>query len=163
MRLYDLPRFGRARIETLPDGLYRPSDEGGWAVVLGACDQFGEIVDAVAWHPEDPGHWWLRHGNETAVLGAPALAFAADEAKPIRLLSTPDGWLMEHMRYLSEGNHSDYPIACVIDWGAALEPLFHGIPRVDCDGPELHKRLLRSFREWEPRTFTTNRSISRAA
>ena len=158
-----LPRFGRARIETLDSGLYQPSDSGVWAAVFAVPDLFGEIVDSVAWYPNDPSRWWLRYGDEEAVLGAAALAFAADSEERITLLSTPDEWLMAHERYLHERTHFIYPIACILDWGAALEPLFHGIPRVDCNNSELQNRLLRSFREWEPQIYTTEQGIRSAA
>jgi len=163
MKPAHLPRFGRARIETLESGLYRPSDDGAWAIILEVSDCFSEIEDSVAWYPNDPGHWWLLYGRETAVLGAPALAFSSDCEEPITLFSTPDEWLMAHGRYLQERTHFMYPIACILDWGATLEPLFHGIPRVDCNNPELQNRLLRSFREWEPQIYTTEQGIRSAA
>ena len=163
MKPAHLPRFGRTRIETLESGLYQPSDDGAWAVILEVSDCFSEIEDSVAWYPNDPGHWWLRYGGETAVLGAPALAFSSDREELITLFSTPDEWLMAHGRYLQECTHFIYPIACILDWGATLEPLFHGIPRVDCNNPELQKQLQRSFREWEPQIYTTEQGIRSAA
>lgn len=163
MKPAHLPRFGRARIETLESGLYQPSDDGAWATILGIADYFGEIENSVAWYPNDPGHWWLRCGSEETVLGAEALAFCSDCHEPIRLLSTPDEWLMAHTGYLRDPSLLIYPIACILDWGATLEPLFHGIPRIDCNNPELQNRLLRSFREWEPQIYTTEQGIRSAA
>lgn len=163
MKPAHLPRFGRARIETLENGLYQPSDDGAWAIILGVSDCSDEIVNLVAWYPDYPGHWWLRYEGEAEALGARALTFAADCEQPITLLSTPDEWLLAHTSYLHKDLHSIYPIACILDWGAALEPLFNGIPRVDCNNPELQNRLLRSFQEWEPQIYTAEQGIRSAA
>ena len=153
----NLPRFGRARIQPLASGNYRPSDDGDWAVILGVHDRFDELVDCVAWLPDDPSRWWLRHGDETPLLGARALAFAADCHEPVTLLPTPEAWLLAH-RERSEG-----PLVCIMDWGVDLAPLFDGVLRVECDSPDLQKQLLRSLRAWEPRITAARQGASRAA
>ena len=164
-------RFGRAKIQPLASGAYRPSDAGQWAVVLEVRDRHNELADLVAWLPDDPGHWWLRHGDETPLLGARALAFAADGVGPVTLLPTPEAWLFAHRErpkldagmigtevYVGPG-----AVVCIMDWGVDLAPLFDGVLRVDCDSPELQKRLQRSLRAREPRITAPRQGASRAA
>ena len=152
-----LLRFGRARIQPLVSGNYRPSDDGQWAIVLGVQDRFDEIVDLVAWWPDDPGSWWLRHGDEVPLLGARALAFAADERQPIMLLPTPEAWLF------AVSERSEERVVCVLDWGVGLGPLFDGVSRVECQGPDLQKRFQRTLRAWEPKITAARQGASRAA
>ena len=150
-------RFGRAQIQPLASGAYRPSDAGQWAVILEVRDRHDELADLVAWLPDDPGHWWLRDGDETPLLGARALAIAADCHEPVTILPTPEAWLFAH-RERSEG-----AVVCVMDWGVDLAPLFDGVSRVDCDSPDLQKRLLRSLRTWEPPIIAPRQGARRVA
>ncbi len=140
-----LTRFGRARIQPLASGNYRPSDDGRWAVILGVQDRFDEIVDLVAWSPDDPGSWWLRHGDEVPLLGARALAFAADRHEPVTLLPTPEAWLFAHSKPNSRA------VVCVLDWGVDLGPLFDGVSHVECDSVGLRDQMQRALRSWEPK------------
>ena len=153
----NLPRFGRARVQPLASGAYRPSDDGKWAVVLEVRDRHNELADLVAWLPDDPGHWWLRHGDETPLLGARALAFAADCHEPVSLLPTPEQWLFARFKPNTRA------IACVLDWGVGLGPLFEGVSQVDCDSPDLQKRLLRSLRASEPPIIAPRQGARRVA
>ena len=145
------PRFGRARIQPLVGGNYRPSRDGQWAVILEVRDRHDEPADLAAWLPKDPSRWWLRHGDETPILGARALAFAADCHEPVALLPTPEAWLFSHSKPNSRA------VVCVLDWGADIGPLFEGVTTVSCDSPELRDRFRKALRAWEPKT-TTSRS-----
>ena len=140
-----LPRFGRARVQPLASGAYRPSCDGKWAVILEVRDRHNELADLVAWLPGDPGHWWLRDGDETPLLGARSLAYAADCHEPVTLLPTPEAWLFAHRE------RSERCLVSIMDWGVDLAPLFEGVLRIDCDSPELQKRLQRALRAWEPK------------
>ena len=152
-----LPRFGRLRIQPLASGNYRPSDDGQWAVVLGVQDRFDELVDCVAWSPDDPGRWWLRYGEEVPLLGARGLAIAAWHGEPVTLLPTPETWLQAHCER-SEGS-----VICVMDWGVNLAELFEGVSRVDCDSPDLQKRLQWTLRAWEPQITAPRQGARRVA
>ncbi len=166
-----LPRFGRAQIQPLASGAYRPSDAGQWAVILEVRDRHNELADLVAWLPGDPGHWWLRDGDETPVLGARPLAFAADCHEPVTLLPTPEAWLfaprerpkLDARMTGAEISVGPGAVVCIMDWGVDLAPLFEGVSQVDCDSPELQKRLQRSLRAREPRITAPRQGASRAA
>ena len=134
--------LGAAPIMTSSDGAYRPDPAGEWAAILAVHDRFGELIDLVSWLPETPSRWWLRVGDETPVLGARALAFAADCGKPIRLFSTPEEWLR------ARGNRGDH--VCVLNWGVDLCPLFNGVSQILCNTPGLERRLREKLRQWEP-------------
>ena len=133
------PAFGAACIVTDSQGRYRPDRRGEYAAIIGVNDRYGELVDLVAWMPDDSWRWWLRHGDETPVLGARALAISAYDHEPITLHSTPERWLVSGRRR-----------ACVLTWDADLRGLFEGVSRVDCDLPKLRTRLQRALRQWEP-------------
>ncbi len=151
------PRFGRAQIQPLASGAYRPSDDGKWSVVLGVHDRHNELADLVAWFPDDPSRWWMRHGDETPLLGARALAFAADCHEPVTLLPTPEAWLFAH-RERPKG-----AVVCIMDWGVDLAPLFDGVLRVDCDSPDLRERFQRALRAWEPKITVARQEGRHAA
>ena len=156
-RRLGVARFGRARIQPLASGNYRPSDDGKWAVILEVRDRHNELADLVAWLPEDVSRWWLRHGDETPLLGARSLVFAADCHEPVTLLPTPEAWLFSHSK------PNSHAIVCVLDWGVDLGPLFEGVSQVECDGSELQKRLQRSIRAWEPQIRAPRQGARRAA
>ncbi len=136
--------IGAARIATSTAGTYQPDPAGRWAAILAVDDRFGELVDLVSWLPENPSRWWLRVGDETPILGARALAFAADCGKRIRLWSTPERWLREG----GAGRlHQD---VCILHWDVDLWPLFDGVGTVECDCVSLQARFLNALRQWEP-------------
>ncbi len=136
--------LGAAPVMTSANGTYRPDPAGEWAAILAVHDRFGELVDLVSWLPENPCRWWLRLGDETPVLGAQALALAADCGKSIRLFSTPERWLRGRG---DRGHHRD---ACVLNWGVDLRPLFDGLSQIWCDTLGLERRLREKLRQWEP-------------
>lgn len=152
-----LPRFGRAMIQPLASGNYRPSDDGQWAVILEVRDRHDELADLVAWLPGDPSRWWLRYGDETPILGARDLAFAADCNQPVTLLPTPEAWLFMH----SKPNRR--AVVCVLDWGVVVGPLFEGVSRVECDSPALCDRFRKALRAWEPKTTSPPPTTSTAS
>ena len=157
MSCVHLPSFVLGRIQPLANGNYQPSDDGQLAIVLGVYDRFNELVDCVAWLPDDPGHWWPRHGDETPLLGARVLAFAADCNQPVNLLPTPEQWLLAYSKPNSHG------IVCIFDWGMDFGPLFEGVSRVECNSPELQKRLRWAFRAWEPPITAPRQGAPRVA
>jgi hypothetical protein len=73
--------IGLARIARVTDSeLYEPDDAGGWAFITPVLTQhatgpesqrpeifvrFGNIVDLVAWDPQEPRQWALRAGQTT--------------------------------------------------------------------------------------------------
>ncbi len=166
-----LPRFGRAKIQPLASGAYRPSDAGQWAVILEVRDRHNELADLVAWLPNDPARWWLRHGDEAPVLGARALAFAADCHEPVTLLPTPEAWLFAHRERPkldarmtgAEVYVGPVAVVCIMDWGVDLAPLFDGVLRVECQGPDLQKRFQRALRACEPKITAARQGAPRAA
>ena len=151
------PSVVAAQIYPLEDGTFRWSNAGRWALTIGVDDRDGRLVDFVAYFQDDRSTWFLRRGDESPVLGAPELAFAAYHNKPVKLCSTPDLWLSGHRRHLW---HS---IFCIIDWGVNLAPFLDGVSRVECDSPELQKRLRRALREWEPKITAPRRGARHAA
>ena len=128
-----------ARILPYDDGTYRPDPDGDWAVILPVRDRNKELCDLVAWLLDEPGRWWLRHGDETPILGSRRLAVAAYFGDTIRLYSTPERWL------LARGDG-----AVVLKWDVDCRNLFDGVGRVECDCPVLELRFRDSLRRWEP-------------
>ena len=57
------------RVATKDDGTYRVDPEGRLAALIPVRDRWGEIVDAVAFFPEQSEQWWLRYGDEMPILG----------------------------------------------------------------------------------------------
>ncbi len=164
----NLPRFGRARIQPLASGNYRPSDDGEWAVILEVRDRHNELADLVAWLPNDPARWWLRHGDEAPVLGARALAFAADCHEPVILHPTPETWLFAHQG--QPGGHlgqrhgdADGDTVCILDWGVDLAELFAGVSKVECQGADLQNRFQQALRVWEPQITVPRQGARRVA
>ena len=152
----DVPRIGAARIATSADGTYRPDPAGAWAAVLEVkgfvlepvgmvggslvWDDVHDVVDLVAWHPEDPGRWWLRRGDATPIIGARELRIAGHFNTPIELYETPQAWARA-------GGHG----VAVLIWGAPLNELFDGVGRVECASPRLKRGLVSAWRAREPR------------
>ena len=66
---------GLARIETKDDGTYVVDPHGKLAALVPVRDRYGELVDLVAWFPDNPSAWWLRYGDECPVLGSRALGY----------------------------------------------------------------------------------------
>ena len=152
-----LPRFGRARVQPLASGAYRPSGDGKWAVILEVHDRHEELVDLVAWLPDDAGHWWLRAGGETPLLGARDLAIAADRHEPVSLLPTPEQWLFAH------STPNSCAVVCIMDWGVTLAELFAGVSKVECQGADLQNRFQRALRVWEPQITVPRQGARRVA
>ena len=152
-----LPHFGRARIQPLASDNYRPSDAGKWAVIMEVRDRHDEIADLVAWLPEDPSRWWLRHFDETPIIGARSLAFAADCHQPAILYPTPEAWLF------AQRERSKGAIVCIIDWGVNLTELFAGVSKVECRGSDLQKRFTSALRAWEPQITAPRQGARRVA
>ena len=144
-------RLTAIRIKGKNDGTYSLDPNGRLAVLVPVRDRYGETVDIVAFIQDEPERWWCRHGDETPILGAPALARAMFERQPLVLWETPLQWLLQRRSG-----------SVVLDWGADLRPIFEEIPAVNCQSPALSDRLHRNFLEFGPRlnvrTGTDHRS-----
>ncbi len=159
--------LGVERIATTASGTVAPDGHGDLAAVLGVHDRHHELVDLVAWFPDRPCAWWVRHGDECPILGAEGLAQAAWHGEPVQLYSTPEDWLRarccardgDHRRQGGDLHH----VICILRWGLELKPLFDGVSRVDCDSADLERRLLRGLRSWEPKTTTSSGGVRHAA
>ncbi len=155
----DAPRIGAARIVTSADGTYTPDPAGEWAAVMPVMgftvepvgfnverhlvwDDIYGLIDLVAWHPTNPGRWWLRRGDMTPILGVRDLRMAADLNESITVYETPEAW----GRDAGAGGHG----VCVLQWAAPLNELFEGVARVECESPRLKRRLVSAWRSWEP-------------
>ena len=132
--------LGARRIVTSAGGTYRPVPNGNYAAILPVHDLEGDLVDLVAWFPDSPRRWWLRHRDDCFILGARALEVAAYFNDPIELQGTPQMWA----RSGGQG-------ACVLRWDVDLSPWFEGVKRVDCH-PVVAEHLRQNFRAWEPAT-----------
>ena len=133
-------RLTAIRIAGKDDGTYSLDPHGRLAVLIPVRDRWGEIVDIVAFIQDEPEQWWRRSGDETPILGAQALAYAAWERRPLVLWETPFQWLLKGRS------------GCVVlDWGVDLRPIFEDIPAINCQSPALSDRLHRNFLEFGPR------------
>jgi hypothetical protein len=150
------PTFGRSLIIGEPAGTYQPNPDGAPAVILGAADRAGELIDLVAWHPHQPGRWWLRTGAAVA-LGEVEIDRAGFLDLPLLLFATPSAWLWNHDR---EGR---WPAACILDWSADPRLIFTGV-KILCDTPALAERLEQAQRRHDrPLRISVDRSAARAA
>lgn len=141
-------RLTSVRIVTKDDGTYSVDPHGRLSALIPVRDRWGEIVDAVAFFPDESDQWWLRFGDETPILGAEALAYASWERQPLMLWETPLQWLLEHRCG-----------SVVLDWGVDLRPLLEEIPEVTCQSEALSDRLRKNFLDFGPR-LTTQSGIS---
>ena len=135
------------RITTKDDGLYTVDPRGKLMAVVPVRDRWGEIMDAVAFLPCRPGRWWLRY-QDTAILGAQALAEAAWERQPLEMWETPQDWLLQRSRG-----------SVVLDWGVDLRPIFEDIPEIKCQSKALIDRLQQNFLRFGPRLTVSSRDI----
>lgn len=95
-------RFGVAEVATDTDGTYQPMPGGRLAYIVPARpladlddDEWGteqDLVDLVAFFPDEPGRWWVRTGAEP-ILHPFAIARAEIMREPLEVHSTPLDWL----------------------------------------------------------------------
>ena len=140
--------LGKAQISPSRDGTYQPDPCGQWAAITGVHDRHGELVDLVAWRPDEPGQWWLRVGDETPFLGTRRLAMAAYYHDTITLHPNPQDWLLAGR----EG-------VCVLKWSWRLDDLFEGVRVVECSNVPLQRKLISTIRKWEPRVVVRREVI----
>ena len=138
------------RIKTNGDGSFVFAPDGEPTIVAEIHDAYGDLADFVAWQPERPGQWWLRHGD-IAVLGAHNLAVASYYGDNIRLHGTPQDYFNAHQSGV-----------CVLLWSAPLDGLFDGVGMIQCHSPDLQKGLVTALRRWEP-SITVQRGSRHAA
>ena len=132
-------RLTAVRIAEKNDGTYTVDPHGRLAALIPVRDRWGNLVDAVAFFPDEPEQWWCRYGDETPILGAKALAYTAWERQPLMLWETPLQWLLQHRSG-----------SVVLDWGVDLRPVLEDIPEVTCQSKALSDRLQRNFLEFGP-------------
>ena len=103
------------RAALAPDGLWQPADpddaEAPECFLLQVYGEGGALVDAVAWKPEAPEHWWLRYGN-AAYLGDAAITLGNFEGVPVELVPNPKTYLARDGRAV-----------CVLRWDSDLESI----------------------------------------
>ena len=128
------------RIAVKDDGTYSVDACGKLAALVPVLNRWGEIVDAVAFFPDEPEQWWLRFGDETPILGAEALNYAECDSQPLMLWETPLQWLLQRRKG-----------AVVLDWGVDLRPLLEEIPAITCQSKALSERLHKNFLDFGPR------------
>ena len=133
-------RLTSVRITVKDNGTYSVDPHGRLAALIPVRDRWGEIVDAVAFFPDESDQWWLRYGDETPILGAEALNYAEWERQPLMLWETPLQWLLHHRSG-----------SVVLDWGVDLRPLLEEIPAVTCQSEALSDRLHKNFLDFGPR------------
>ncbi len=133
-------RLLSVRITVKDNGTYSVDPHGRLAALIPVRDRWGEIVDTVAFFPDEPEQWWLRFGDETPILGAEALNYAECDSRPLMLWETPLQWLLQRRKG-----------AVVLDWGVDLRPVFQDIPTVDSQSTALSDRLQQNFLEFGPR------------
>ena len=154
----EAPIFTVARIAAQADGSFAYSRSGSLALTLAVEDRHGDMVDVVAWR--DPSPWWLRRGDQTPILGAPALAMASWHHDPVLLWETPEAWVRSHR----PGGEADrHHCVCILRWDVDLRPLFEGVPRIDCAVPELRGQLRKALRRFEPQITAPPPEVRRAA
>ena len=154
----EAPIFTVARIAAQADGSFAYSRSGSLALTLAVEDRHGDMADVVAWR--DPSHWWLRRGEETPILGAPALAEACWHHEHILLWETPEAWVRSHR----PGGEADrHHCVCILRWDMDLRPLFEGVPRIDCAVLELRGQLRKALRRFEPQFTAPPPEVRRVA
>jgi len=127
------PLWSAAPILTDAAGTFQVAEHGPHAVImpvgLPGPNGWYVLTDLVAFFPEAPLCWWLLTGAGV-LLGEDTVEDAA-RGVPLRLLSTPLGWLQ------ASGNG-----AVVLRWDI-LNPrtAFLGVERIECDTPALATRL----------------------
>ncbi len=115
----EAPIFTVARIAAQADGSFAYDRSGSLALTLAVEDRHGDMADVVAWR--DPSPWWLRRGDQTPILGAPALAMASWHHEPVLLWETPEAWVQSHR----PGGEADrHHCVCILRWDVDLRPLF---------------------------------------
>ncbi len=133
-------RLTSIRIAGKNDGTYALDPHGRLAVLVPVRDRWGEITDIVAFIQDEPEQWWCRCGDDTPILGAPALAHAAWERRPLILWETPLQWLLQRRSG-----------SAVLDWGCNLRPIFEDVPAINCQSAALRSRLQENFLAFGPR------------
>ncbi len=148
-----------ARIAPQANGSFVYDRSGSLALTLAVEDRHGDMVDVVAWG-RDPLKWWLRRGDQTPILGSPALAEAAWHHEPALLWGTPEAWVQSH-RPGGEADRS-YCVT-VLRWDVDLRPLFDGVPSVQCQTPSLARLLENALHQFDPEIEVFNMGARHAA
>ena len=155
----EAPNFMVARIVPQADGGFAYDRGGSLALVLAVEDRHGEMADVVAWG-RDPLKWWLRRGDQTPILGSPALAEAAWHHEPVVLWETPEAWVQSPRH---GGGGDRHHCAAVLRWDDDLRPLFDGVSSVQCETLALKRRLDNTLHQFDPEIEVFSAGVRHAA
>lgn len=134
---YDHDPLGLEKIAT-EGSHYQPAEDGREALILPVAD--GDLLDLIAWFPDEPGRWWRRTGIPD-ILGEEAVRISRHTGERLRLHANPRDWLRD----------SGYG-AVVLDWRGAWEWLPQ-LDRILVDDRHLYReveRVLAPYRRPPP-------------
>ena len=119
----------RAASPVLTDNSYfQYADDGPWAHMIPVATAGGDVIDVVAYFPEQPRLWWLHKGTAT-ILGEEDLSRASYYDQPILLVETPLDWLRKQST------------ACIVDWTCDPRFVLRLVHEVRCSTSRLKNRL----------------------
>ena len=123
---------GVAAIETHPLGIFDFAEHGRRAFIQPVLSggEFTDIVDLIAWFPDNPGRWWTRCYSGVP-LGDDQLFYAAYWEEPLTLRATPLDWLCA-------GGAG----VCIVDWKMPA-PELRSVPELMCETVEHGEAVLR--------------------
>jgi hypothetical protein len=149
----DLPskccRLTKARIEPISETQFQfpdARDSGFIADILVVPGWSGDLVELIAWKPEQPNRWWLRSGL-VPLIGEDLAELAKLRKEPTWLANNPSQWF-ELVHKCRED------VACVIDWTAD--------PRLVMTGLNVHcsASMSRRLKQWWVEHAKMNFSIT---
>lgn len=142
--------LGFAKIETLPAGLYQPSEEGQRHLIIPVHDGSG-VIDLIATRPDAPRRWHWRIG-QACLLGEANLNPPTWEHAPVPIHQTPIDWL-----------RADCTGACVLDFDdVELVPLLGQAQAIIC-APTIARLIRLAASRPRPLPQILNWGQSRAA
>jgi hypothetical protein len=128
--------IGVSKIQTFPDGFYRPHEDGDSALIIAAGTPGTPIWitldDLIAFHPETPGWWWRRRG-EAQILGAHNIR--PEPVFPLQIHETPRSWLQAGAKGI-----------CIVNWSFNPERLLFAGP-LEVESDQLKARLEQRIRD----------------
>jgi len=112
--LYAQGLIGIGQVSLGRDGLYEPEGPDR-RLLLGVCDEFGELADVVALASHDRDQWALRR-KAAPVLGVERIDWAMMLGLPLRIYGRPLDWLAAQRD--GNGSHGEAVRGgiCVLDW-----------------------------------------------
>jgi hypothetical protein len=129
VRLFRVPEPFEAAIWTFTDGSFQLDKDGREAVLVSVELDGGVEIDTCAFFPNRPKRWW-REFLVATHLGDQALRHAQFLGRSVRLLTTPQDWIVS-----PEG------AMVVLDWRCDLRALFGDVPEIQCASEAMKKYL----------------------